>query len=159
MMDHFNLPLIIAALSILCAGCPGERPQDERAEDFFARLHGTWKLEDRQGFEKWSFNGVNWTALSFSVNGEDTVYTESVNVVVQDDVIIYRVLVYDQNDGLPVDFALTGISGSDAVFENPRHDFPRKIRYRLIDEHNMVVEISGPGEGGSRSIRFSYVRI
>jgi hypothetical protein len=63
-----------------------------------------------------------------------------------------------QPNGLPpTPFKLTD-SGSDwARFENPQHDFPRRVEYRLTPT-GLRAQISGPGEGGKQMvIRFDYV--
>ncbi|WP_323846106.1 DUF6265 family protein [Microbulbifer magnicolonia] len=46
---------------------------------------------------------------------------------------------------LPVAFKLTDCSGSAAVFENPAHDFPRRLEYRLMAAGRLQVLVSGAG--------------
>jgi len=48
------------------------------------------------------------------------------------------------------DFMLTSFTETSAIFENPAHDFPKKIRYSLTPEGLLVTEVSGAA--GSRVI-------
>jgi hypothetical protein len=56
----------------------------------------------------------------------------------------------------PVAFKLTA-SGTDwARFENPAHDFPKRVEYRRT-AGGLYAEIAGPGEGGKElKIPFEY---
>lgn len=42
-------------------------------------------------------------------------------------------------------FLSTRISPSELVFENPAHDFPRKITYRRVGADSIVARVEGPG--------------
>lgn len=48
----------------------------------------------------------------------------------------------------PVKFKLTNVTDTSAVFENPDHDFPKKITY-LLEEGNLHAFIEGPGKDGN----------
>jgi hypothetical protein len=54
------------------------------------------------------------------------------------------------------DFALTSIDDSSATFENPAHDFPKKIRYSLRPDGSLEATISG--DGGLRPQTFVFKR-
>ena len=43
----------------------------------------------------------------------------------------------------PTDFKLTKWDGTEAVFENPAHDFPKRIIYRKQPDNVVVVRIDG----------------
>ncbi|MEK6281174.1 MAG: DUF6265 family protein [Acidobacteriota bacterium] len=53
------------------------------------------------------------------------------------------------------DFKLTRRSGQEAVFENPAHDFPKRIIYRKGSDGSLTASIDG-GEG-TKSKAFAYV--
>ncbi|MGI8835830.1 MAG: DUF6265 family protein [Pyrinomonadaceae bacterium] len=44
------------------------------------------------------------------------------------------------------DFKLTRLSGQEAMFENPQHDFPKRIIYRKNGEGSLLATVDG-GEG------------
>jgi len=45
------------------------------------------------------------------------------------------------------------------VFENPEHDFPRRISYARPDESRLLASIEGPRNGTPRRIEFVFTRI
>jgi uncharacterized protein DUF6265 len=52
------------------------------------------------------------------------------------------------------DFKLTRLSGQEAIFENPEHDFPRRIIYRKHPDGSLTAIVDG-GEG-AKSQSFVY---
>jgi len=57
-----------------------------------------------------------------------------------------------QHDGAaPVAFRLTAAGADWARFENPQHDFPRRVEYRRRPD-GLHAEIAGPGEGGKELV-------
>jgi Domain of unknown function (DUF6265) len=52
------------------------------------------------------------------------------------------------------DFKLTRLSGQEAVFENPQHDFPKRIIYRKNSDGGVTAIVDG-GEG-TKSERFDF---
>ncbi|MHB1328052.1 MAG: DUF6265 family protein [Gemmatimonadales bacterium] len=46
-------------------------------------------------------------------------------------------------------FASTHLSDTLLVFENPDHDFPRRIAYRRVGADSVVARVEGPGPGGA----------
>ena len=54
------------------------------------------------------------------------------------------------------DFKLTRWSNQEAIFENPQHDFPKRIIYRKGSDGTLTASIDG-GEG-TKSKSFPYVR-
>jgi hypothetical protein len=58
-----------------------------------------------------------------------------------------------QPNGRPkTEFALTDKGANWALFENPAHDHPKKIRYRLEADGSLVAEL----EGAEKSQRFVF---
>ena len=52
-------------------------------------------------------------------------------------------------------FTATGASPREVLFENPAHDFPKKIHYTR-DGDSLTAAIEGPMNGQSRRIEFAY---
>lgn len=52
------------------------------------------------------------------------------------------------------DFKLTRLTSNEAVFENPAHDFPKRVIYRKTPEGSLAASIDG-GEG-TKSQSFTY---
>jgi hypothetical protein len=56
----------------------------------------------------------------------------------------------------PTSFRLTASGADWARFENPKHDFPRRVEYRRTPS-GLHAEIAGPGtDGKEQTIRFEY---
>jgi len=57
-------------------------------------------------------------------------------------------------------FQIVSLSATEAVFENPQHDFPQKISYTLRPDGSLLAAIEGPGKDGqTRRVEFPYKRI
>jgi len=65
---------------------------------------------------------------------------------------VYYIAKVAHND-LPVAFAATACEDGSATFENPAHDFPKRLVYRLEDPDRMTVAVGSDGENGF-TIRF-----
>jgi hypothetical protein len=59
----------------------------------------------------------------------------------------------------PTDFKLTRSSGTSAVFENPKHDHPKIISYRLEDTRTLVATIEGDEGGQHKKQEFRFQRV
>lgn len=55
------------------------------------------------------------------------------------------------------DFKLTRSSATEAVFENPQHEFPKRIIYKKTDENTLAASVDG-GEG-TKTMSFTYQRM
>ncbi|HKB68908.1 MAG TPA: DUF6265 family protein [Pyrinomonadaceae bacterium] len=52
------------------------------------------------------------------------------------------------------DFKLTRVTGQEVIFENPTHDYPKRVIYRKKPDGSLVASIHA-GEG-TKSQSFSY---
>jgi hypothetical protein len=52
------------------------------------------------------------------------------------------------------DFALTAVDNTSATFENPKHDFPKSIRYALQPDGTLQATIGGAP--GQRTTTFTF---
>ncbi|MFG6430745.1 DUF6265 family protein [Roseateles sp. LYH14W] len=58
----------------------------------------------------------------------------------------------------PTEFALLRQGEAEAVFENPAHDFPQRVIYRLAAPDRLVARIEGVANGKARGIDFPMQR-
>jgi hypothetical protein len=123
-----------------------------------AWLAGHWSREhDGMVFEEaWlaprgrSMLGVNRVA-----NAENTYAHESLRIYEEDGALYYEASPSGQ---AKTRFTLTSANGQRAVFENPEHDFPQVIEYRL-DGDELRAFIRGPGDdGATREVEFRWTR-
>lgn len=122
----------------------------QRLPDFdFHRLKGNWIKKSTSGFEieHWEVNNEAFTGYGAKIQNADTLITETLRIFKQDGVWLYEAKVKNQNQGEPVLFTLNQSGRNQFTFENPKHDFPRKIRYSFRKE-GMRVALYGPSPKG-----------
>ena len=71
--------------------------------------------------------------------------------VVRDKIVYYA----SPGGSQPTAFPLKSVEENVAVFENPKHDFPQRIIYRL-QEGQMVARIEGKINGNDRSMEWKW---
>jgi hypothetical protein len=54
-------------------------------------------------------------------------------------------------------FVASSKTGDEVVFENPKHDFPQRIRYR-VSGNNLHARIEGTLNGKARGVDYPYTR-
>lgn len=121
-------------------------------------LLGTWRAESRDTViaETWvavsdttyEGRGVTRSRTDGSIRDE-----EDLRLVAMGDGVFYVAKVA-QNER-PVAFRLTSCADGRLVFENPAHDFPRRIEYRRVDDARFEAHVS---DGGSRGFRLEFSR-
>jgi len=113
-----------------------------------AWMVGAWQTEPggkRQIEEHWTqAAGATMIGMSRTVDGAKTVGYEFLRIEQRADGIYY--VAYPQADCPGTDFKLTRASAAEAVFENPKHDFPKRIIYRKGANDSLTASIDG-GEG------------
>lgn len=62
------------------------------------------------------------------------------------DTLIYTALPYRQQEA-----SFRAVAPTDGIlsFENPEHDFPQRIRYRMLTPDSLVARVEGPGPNGT----------
>ena len=105
--------------------------------------------------ERWSPPlGGAMLATSRSVNTSGKMFAfEFLRIVERDEGLVY---VAQPGGKLPTEFVLTEVSPSRAVFENPRHDYPKRIVYELSTEGELKATI-GFSKGGT-PMRYEFKR-
>ncbi|MBK9248970.1 MAG: hypothetical protein IPM69_12860 [Ignavibacteria bacterium] len=111
-------------------------------------LEGTWKVENKEQYERWDkLNESSLRGFSYSMKNGQMIVSEYLEVAELSSVITYSASVLRQNQGKPIPFILTK---TDSVysFENPLHDFPKKIAYHKKSDTEMYVQVSDGGKKG-----------
>ena len=124
-----------------------------------AWIAGDWQTAPggrRQIEEHWTnVAGGSMMGVSRTVAGEKTVEFEYLRIEQRDDGIYYVAHPKARCPG--TDFKLTRASASEAIFENPQHDFPKRIIYRKGEDDSLSASIDG-GEG-TKAMSFSFRRM
>jgi hypothetical protein len=131
-------------LTISCFSCQ-EKPAFSKLKKANWFL-GRWENKTPDGIfsEEWKTeNDSVLVGESYFINGKDTLFAETVRLEQKGNDLFYIVSVPNQNDEKPVAFKLTSSTSDYLVFENPEHDFPKKITYKLVNKDSLYAEISG----------------
>lgn len=149
---------LIAICILICMSCSNTEKmgEDKKPDLVFDKLIGIWKLADEDQYEQWKKNeDGSYSSKMFAVEGKDTNVMEDVKIIKEADKWHFETIVKDQNKGKSVTFTSTILQDTLVQFENPAHDFPRMINYRLDSENNMQAFIGGTTD----TIYFNFSRV
>jgi hypothetical protein len=157
-MHKLLLPLAIALLSFAAhAQAPAAKPtlQD------FAWLAGHWRIEqsDRLIDEQWMApaGGLMMGMARNIQAGKVREYEFTLLRQEPNGDILYIASPAKQTE---TTFKLTSLRNGEAVFENPEHDFPKKIVYARQPDGSLLAAIEGPGRDGKpRRVEYPYKRV
>lgn len=119
-------------------------------------LVGTWKVDDQEVYEHW--DQIHKHALkgfSYRIQNGQVIPTEYLEVVQEEDDILYLATIPYANSGETIRFSQTQ-SGKRVVFENPDHDFPRIITYETLSPSQIQVVLS---DGENKQISYELIRV
>jgi hypothetical protein len=110
--------------------------------DFPGFLQGTWKMENKEAYEHWDrINSNTLKGFSYTVKNRQIAVSEYLEITGSKNEIIYTATVLNQNEGKDINFKLTK-TDSTFTFENPHHDFPKKIVYQKLSDSEISVQVS-----------------
>jgi len=120
-------------------------------------LTGSWKRTDakpgQSGTETWSvISATSFKGLGVTLKGKDTVSLEKLSLIIKGNDIFYVADV--TGNPKPVYFKMISVTGDSFVCENPEHDFPKKISYKLVG-NKIEASISGNG----KNIPYNFVKM
>lgn len=148
---------IVLVISVLAA-CSHSRHTTQKQPALPGWLPGTWEQRTNTTanlLEIWvKKSNDEFTGKSVKINGRDTILLETITMVRSNESLFYIPTVSNQNQGKPVKFYCSRRQDSLLVFENPQHDFPQQISYKLITKDSIVATISGLYKGQQRSNHF-----
>lgn len=61
--------------------------------------------------------------------------------------------------GPPTEFVAVTTSDSAVAFENPEHDFPKRITYRRVEQDSLHARIDDGRDGSENGVTFRYARV
>jgi hypothetical protein len=117
----------------------------------FPQLAGTWisNGDSSQYIEEWTrVNDSLYSSTGCGLKGTDTLFSEKVQIRAGKTIRQYIPQVTGQNGGEPVVFEITSLSDSSFVAENPAHDFPQRIVYKLKKD-SLIAWIEGKTSKGT----------
>lgn len=138
----------LCSVMTLCA------QQSKPTVESLAWISGCWERSggSRQTVEQWMKPaGGTMLGMSRTVANGRTVEYEHLLLHQVGDTIYYVATPSRQQQA---SFKLIRSSAQEAVFENPEHDFPQRIIYRLQTDGSLVARIEGKSKGVERGIDF-----
>ncbi|NNE29214.1 MAG: hypothetical protein HKN16_06235 [Saprospiraceae bacterium] len=111
-------------------------------------LSGTWKVEGKNVYEEWQANDGGLVGKGYSLIEGEKLIRETLSIRPENGSIIYTATVPNQNEGASIPFILNPSIDSLLSFENPEHDFPKKIQYKPISDNQIDVRVLGEGDQG-----------
>jgi hypothetical protein len=114
-------------------------------------LEGKWEKTDSLGtlIEIWQpKNDSTFSGQSYYIQNEkDTIHNEQIELTQDQEYLIYSATVKGENNNTAIPFQLTKDEDSLLVFENPKHDYPQKLEYRLLKNKGISIVVSGKEKG------------
>jgi len=130
--------------------------QSFKIEDL-AWLSGDWETAPgrMQIDEHWTkVAGNSLIGMSRAVAGGKTVFFEYLRIEARGADIYYVAHPKARTPG--TDFKLARLTSQEAVFENPAHDFPKRIIYRKNADGSLTARVEGDGTEKEKPQEFHY---
>ncbi|SHF33058.1 hypothetical protein SAMN04487965_1954 [Microbulbifer donghaiensis] len=136
----------MATIALTGAASMAAQAQSCTSLDDLQWLLGSWHYQDasKQMMERWqrvsahTFEGIGASETENSGGDRDI---EILRLTEMSGEIFYLAKV--SHNALPVAFKMTACRDNEAVFENPEHDFPSRLEYRLLDPNRLRVSVAG----------------
>jgi hypothetical protein len=154
-----KLERVLAVLALGAMLTPAARSQQSRTIHDISWLEGCWMASSgpRTVEENWTVpRGGTMIGVSRAVrDGRLTGYEL---IILKED---GGTLVYEAHPSgqAPNEFRATVITATSAVFEDPDHDFPQRVCYRLVGPDSLLAWVEGTINGQEKRIEFPYTRV
>ncbi len=146
--------LVAIVIVLACGVLPAQSTGIQRA----TWLQGCWEssLPARQIEEIWTRPKAG-SMIGVSRTIRDGKLTEYEMIVLREQGHQLAYVAHPSGQ-VPATFLSTRVTATELVFENPAHDFPQQIGYRL-DGDTLLAWISGSQNGKTRRAEFPYKRV
>lgn len=164
MIRQKGIILLLAIITLQACHHDESKQSDKKnipATDRLHWLNGKWMMQDKEGIITEEWHGVNDSLMegrSDFLTGDTLIPFETIRIYRQKDSLFYEAKAAGQNNDQPVAFAMTSITDSGFVAENPAHDFPQKISYRLVHKDSIHAFVEGDQDSRTKRIDFYYRR-
>ncbi len=123
---------------------------DWEKTDSLGTLKEIWVIKDDSTFVGQSY---------YIQNKKDTLHNEQIELIQDGEHLIYSATVKGENNDTAIPFQMTKDEDSLLVFENPKHDYPQKIKYKLFKNNSLVATVSGKQKGKISSENYPMTKI
>lgn len=125
------------------------------------KLEGNWLIQKNNSaiLESWTkVSATEYTGKNFVIRNGDSTLNENLTVTFDGNSIKYIVMLMGQNNGKTVTFTLTKIENETYYFENPEHDFPKRIVYAFVGDKKIDAFIDDGKPNTTKKMYFNYVK-
>jgi hypothetical protein len=153
--------VLIGCVIVALAAHAQEPPAVKATLQDFAWLAGHWRIEQgaRQVDEQW-MAPAGGLMMGMARNVQDGKVREYEFTLLRQDPNGDIYYVASPSKQSETAFKLTSLSRGEAVFENPAHDFPKKVVYTRRPDGSLLAAIEGPGRDGKpRRVEYPFKRM
>ena len=154
-----NLKSVTIGL-VLLVGCLSVRAQTSKPTiNDLSWLAGCWEanLRGREVNEQWMKPGGGvMLGMARTVAQGKAAEFEFTQIREDKDGAIYYIA--KPSGQAEASFKLVKLQNKEAVFENPQHDFPQRIIYRLQPDGSLFARVEATEKGKTRGIDYPYKR-
>ncbi len=120
-------------------------------------LIGTWKREGKTTYESWEkVSEQEYKGRGFKRTEDQEKTLEYLRIYLKDGKWVFEATVPDQNEGKSIPFTQNLEVKDWFSFENPSHDFPKKIQYRKTSESAYEINVRGDNHAG---FSFKFLKV
>jgi uncharacterized protein YciI len=124
-------------------------------ENFPYFLEGKWKMEGQESYEEWTKHGDNsLKGISYTLKNGEFKLSEYLDIKVFNKEVYYIPTVIGQNYNQEIRFKLRKVDNS-YNFENPLHDFPKVIVYKLYNQDTLGIIV---GDGANKKFTYRMIK-
>ncbi|HKS53933.1 MAG TPA: DUF6265 family protein [Steroidobacteraceae bacterium] len=156
-----NRIAMLLGAALLCASVHAQTPVAKPTLQDFAWLAGHWRIEQAGGQvdEHW-MAPAGGLMMGMARNIQDGKVREYEFTLLRQEANGDIFYVASPSKQTQTEFKLTSLKGGEAIFENPEHDFPKKIVYARQPDGSLLAAIEGPGRDGKpRRVEYPFKRV
>ena len=157
-----SLVLTFLVLTCVCTalfGFESDRAPQSTRTSTLGWMAGCWEARSTRRLveEQWMVpRGPVMLGMSRTVRGDTLVEYEVLRLEERGDSLFF---VANPVRQAQAQFLATSSTDSSVVFENPTHDFPKKISYSRVGPDSVVARVEGELSGKNRVLEYRYVRV
>jgi hypothetical protein len=122
-------------------------------------ISGCWKGGDSGLIleEQWTRPaGQSMLGVGRTIKAGKTEFYEFLQIRERSDGIFY---IAEPNGEKAVSFKLVKVNDTQAIFENPQHDFPQRITYQRTIDGSLLASLEGTESGKPKRVEFAMKRV
>jgi hypothetical protein len=161
MNRHLFILIVLVTAAFINLQCDSKKKVAVKTVNQFNWLNGSWMMKEKDGIVTEDWKQVNDSLMEGSsdfIKGDSTIPFEKIKLFRRSDDFYYEAKAAGQNNEQPVEFKLTTFTDTGFVAENPKHDFPKRITYRMVNKDSIHAFVDGGPSMPDKKSDFYYSR-